>query len=82
LQVRFLYTTRLSDGTRAWLEIDNRQHDPVSILPVIFLEKRTAHWMVEKATVIETDPHRESFAPGTTMVSASYRLHQLQAVIL
>jgi hypothetical protein len=53
------------------LDIDNRQHDPVSIPQVIFLEKRKPTWMVEKATVLERDPHAEAFAPGTTMVAAS-----------
>ena len=72
LQVRFLYTTRDSDGTRAWLDIENRQHDPVSIPSAIFLEKRTRTWKMEKATVLETDRHAASFAPGTTtMVAAS-----------
>ena len=71
LQVRFLYTTRDSDGTRAWLDIDNRQHAPVPIPLAIFLEKHTSTWILEKATVLERDPHAESFAPGTTMVAAS-----------
>src|SRR5262245_11965078 len=72
LQVRFLYTTRHSDGIHAWLDIENRQHDPVLIPPVIFLEKRTRTWKVEKPTVLETDRHTGSFAPGTTtMVAAS-----------
>jgi hypothetical protein len=56
LQLRFLYTTRDSDGTRAWLDVENRQHDPVSIPQVIFLEKRKPTWMLEKATVLVTEP--------------------------
>jgi hypothetical protein len=73
LQVTFLYTTTDSAGTHAWLDIENRQHDPVSSPSprIIFLEKRKPTWQLEKPMVLEMDPHVESFAPGTTMVSAS-----------